>query len=127
MAYARESALADMPTPLPDLNAYRALENNGSLIIVGAFLDSNLVGFMACHLAYVPQYGAVVGMTLVFFVDPRYRKKGTGAHMLALVEQKAQQANASGLVIGAPADSRLAKAAPMLGFRETNRLYFKRL
>ena len=124
-AYAQESALDDMPAPVPDVAMYYALEANGSLKIVGAFCNGELVGFMACALNYAPQYAAIVGMTMVFFVDQAHRTFGTGARMVEAMKVQAKAHGAVGLMIGAPAESRLAKAAPILGFKETNRLYFK--
>lgn len=124
-AYAQESALDDMPAPQPDVAQYLALEQQNALVVVGAFEGDTLVGFMACALNYAPQYGAFVGMTMVLFVGKAHRKHGTGSRLVALMEDEARKRGAVGIVIGAPSDSRLAKAAPLLGFRETNRLYFK--
>lgn len=124
-AYAAESALDDMPTPEPDVAMYHALEANGSLKVVGAFSQGQLVGFMACNMNYAPQYAAIVGLTMVFFVAHSHRTYGTGARMVEAMKALAKAQGAVGLMIGAPAESRLAKAAPILGFKETNRLYFK--
>jgi GNAT superfamily N-acetyltransferase len=124
-AYAAESALDEMPAPEPDIAMYHALEASGSLKIVGAFCQGQLVGFIACNMNYAPQYAAIVGLTMVFFVDQAHRTFGTGARMVEAMKHLAKAHGAVGLMIGAPAESRLAKAAPILGFKETNRLYFK--
>lgn len=125
--YAQESALDELPTPHADLKAYQMLEDQGTLQIVGAWLDDELVGFIGVNLTYAPQYSINLGMTLFFFVLPKYRKHGTGKKLIDSVCKELHKFGAKALLIGAPAESRLAKAAGLLGFRESNRLYLKRL
>ena len=124
-AYARESSLPGLPTPEPNLGAYQALEDEGLLKTAAAYDGDTLVGFISAQLVNAPQYNATVGMTLAFFVEEKHRAYGTARHLIDALSTVLKCYDAKGLVIGAPSESRLAKAANLLGFHETNRLYFK--
>lgn len=123
--YARESSLDGMPVPVPDLGTYQALEDQGTLTVCAAMDGEDLVGFMAAQIVFAPQYGATLGMTLAYFVDPEFRPYGTGARLADAMCTVLDAKGAVGLMIGAPSESRLAKAAGLMGFKETNRLYFR--
>lgn len=123
--YAQESAINGMPVPMPDWNLYQSLEDTGGLLIFGAYSDTQLVGFMGANLAYAAQYSATLANTMAFFVAASHRKFGTGKRLADRMTEEAFQRGASAVAIGAPSESRLAKAAEVLGFKETNRLYLR--
>lgn len=124
-AYAQESALSVMPEPLPDWDGYTAMEDSGGLIVHGAYAGDTLVGFMVIMMCYAAQYSASIGNTMAIFVLPEYRKFGTGKKLVDSVAEAAFSHGMAALAIGAPSESRLAKAAESMGFKETNRIYLR--
>lgn len=124
-AYAQESALSVMPEPMPDWDSYVAMEESGGIIAHGAYVDDALVGFMVIMMCYAAQYSASIGNTMAIFVLPEYRKFGTGKKLVDSVADAAFTHGMAALAIGAPSDSRLAKAAESMGFKETNRVYLR--
>lgn len=124
-AYAQESALAVMPEPMLDWDIYEALEESGGIIAHGAYVDDTLVGFMVIMMCYAAQYSADIGNTMLLFVLPEHRRFGTGKKLVDSVAEAAFTHGMAALAIGAPSDSRLAKAAESMGFKETNRVYLR--
>ena len=125
--YAQESALDGMPSPVPDWRVYRIAEEAGCLFSFGAYADDKLVGFIGVQMTYAAQYSAHIGSTMAFFVDSNYRKFGTGKYLVDHASDELSKRGAAAIAIGAPSESRLAKAAQSLGFKETNRLYMRTL
>jgi len=124
-AYAQESALSVMPEPLPDWDGYAAMEESGGIIAHGVYAGDTLVGFMVIMMCYAAQYSASIGNTMAIFVLPEYRKFGTGKKLVDSVAEAAFSHGMAALAIGAPSESRLAKAAESMGFKETNRIYLR--
>lgn len=124
-AYAQESALSVMPEPMPDWDSYAAREKSGGIIAHGAYVDDTLVGFMVIMMCYAAQYSAWIGNTMALFVMPEYRKFGTGKKLVDSMAEAAFTHNMVALALGAPSNSRLAKAAELMGFVETNRVYLR--
>ncbi len=126
-AYVQESALSVMPEPIPDWESYTSIEESGGLIVHGVYEEDILVGFMVVMLCYAAQYSATIGNTMALFVLPEYRKFGTGKKLVDSVAEAASRRGATALAIGAPSESRLAKAAESMGFKETNRIYLREM
>jgi GNAT superfamily N-acetyltransferase len=115
-AYALESAINGIPDPRPNIDLYRVMETAGLLTVLSAFDADKLVGLLAMNVSIVPQYGLNMGAIVVFYVDDEHRKQGTGLHLVKHAEDIAREKGAAVLLMGAPADGRLAKAARMMGF-----------
>jgi len=125
--YAAECALDGLGEPCPRWDTYYKLEAAGILHIIGAFECGSLAGFIFLLVAEVPHYSAIVATTESFFVADRARKGGTGLKLLREAERVCAALGAVGFLVSAPANGRLAKIMPRVGFRESNRVFFRKL
>lgn len=123
--YKAEAAIAGLPDPDEKAASYGVLESSGCFNIYGAFLDGRLIGFVTVITPIIPHYGAAVGVTESCFVAQAHRKSGAGLKLLRAAETHARKAGAPGLLVSAPYAGRLAQILPRLGYRETNRVFFK--
>lgn len=124
--YAAESGrMAEFGTPKVDADAYRAMEAAGVAHCIGVWRDSELAGFGAVTLSVLPHFSKLIGCLISFYVAPAARRGGTGTRIREIAEHIAQEHGAVGLMISAPSESRLDVILPRIGYRATNRLYFK--
>lgn len=124
--YAAEAGrMAEFGEPKVDADAYRAMEAAGVAYCIGAWDDAGVVGFGVVTLSVLPHYSKLIGCLISFFVAARARKGGAGTRIRELAEQIAKERGALGLMISAPVESRLDVILPRVGYRPTNRLYFK--
>jgi GNAT superfamily N-acetyltransferase len=127
-AYAQESGrMPEFGEPDVNGSAYRAMEAAGIAQCIGAWNGDVLVGFGVVSLSVLPHYSKLIGCLISFFVAPHARSGGTGSLIRDLAEQIAARRGAVGLMISAPTESRLDTILPRIGYRATNRLYFKAL
>lgn len=127
--YAVECAIDGLGEPYPRWDTYYKLEAAGVLRIIGAFEDDddNLVGFICLLVTEIPHYSTIVATTESFFVADRARKGGAGLKLLREAERVCADLGAVGFLVSAPANGRLAKIMPRIGFRESNRVFFRKL
>jgi GNAT superfamily N-acetyltransferase len=125
--YAAESLIDGMPSPMPDWDAYAALEAAGRLFAFGAAINGALVGFLGLLIAKVPRYAEPIATTESFFVAEAHRKGGAGLKLLRAAEAKAREVGAAGVLVSAPTGGRLAEVLPRSGYRETNRVFFRKV
>lgn len=125
--YGAESAIEELGPPAAQLDTYRQMEAVGALHLLGAFDGDALVGFLVMIVSVLPHYGACIASTESFFVARAARKSGAGLKLLHEAEQLAKSLGAAGFFVSAPMSSRLEKILPGVGYRETNRVFFRRL
>lgn len=125
--YADECAIDGMPRPFPHAGSYHALESTGSFFIFGAFVDSELVGFMTVVMPILPHYSVRTATMESFFVSPKHRNGGTGIKLIKHVEAFATEQGAVGFLISAPAGGRLEKLLSRFDYRHTNTVFFRKL
>ena len=125
--YAAESAIAGLPAPVEKIASYRLIEQSGCFRCYGAFLGEALIGFLAVLTPVIPHYGIAVAVCESFFVGQAHRKSGAGIRLLRAAERHAREAGSPGLLVSAPYGGRLARVLPHLGYRETNRVFFKEI
>ena len=125
--YAAEAAIAGMPTPAAQMRLYQALESSGMLGVIGAFAGGELVGFINILVSELPHYSAKVGTSESFFVAPSHRSGGTGQRLLDAAEEHARNRGAVGLLVSAPHGGRLERALPLMGYRQSNSVFFRGL
>jgi GNAT superfamily N-acetyltransferase len=125
--YAAEAAIHGLPAPDEKIASYRLIEASGFFTCYGAFLDESLVGFIALLTPVIPHYGVALTVAESFFVAKAHRKSGAGLKLLRRAENHAREAGAPGLLVSAPFGGRLAEVLPHVGYRETNRVFFKEL
>jgi GNAT superfamily N-acetyltransferase len=125
--YANECSIAGMPRPIPHAGSYHALESTGAFFIFGAYIDGKLIGFMSVVMPILPHYSVRTATMESFFVSPNHRKGGTGLKLIKHVEVFSAEQGAVGLLITAPADSRLEKMLSRFDYRHTNTVFFRKL
>lgn len=125
--YADESANDDIGPASPQIPTYRAMEAAGLFHAFSAQLDGRLIGFMFLLLPVLPHFGKKVGVTESYFVAAEHRKTGAGLRLLQFAEKVALANGAVGILVSAPTGGRLEHVMPGIGYRETNRIFFKGL
>lgn len=125
--YAQESALDALGSANPQFETYRQMQAMGVAHVLAAFQDEALVGFLVLLVSVVPHFGKPIASTESYFVAQASRKTGAGLKLLHEAEQIARQLGAVGFFVSAPTGSRLAQVLPGVGYRETNRLFFRGL
>lgn len=125
--YGEESAIEGLGPPSAQIAIYHQLEQAGGLHLIGAFDGGVVIGFLILIVTVLPHYGALVATSESFFVAKASRKTGAGLLLLREAERMAKEKGAAGLLVSAPADSQLEAVLPRVGFRETNRVFFRGL
>lgn len=125
--YAAECGNTGIGKPAMQVDTYRALEASGVMRIVAAYHDAELVGFMFFLLSVLPHYGKLVAVSESFFVASTHRESGAGLALLKAAEEAGLEAGAVGLLVCAPAGSRLDRLLAAKRYEHTNAVYFKRL
>lgn len=125
--YAAEAKNKDLPDHRPNIAAYAGMERAGILHVFAAYHGEDLVGFLTLLVTEFPHYGTPMATTESFFVSGDYRKGGTGQKLLDSAEAYAKLIGASAMFVSAPVGGRLADALPIMGYRETNRIFFRSL
>lgn len=125
--YAAECAIEGLPHPKAKADMYRHLEAAGALYPVGAWLDQELIGFVAILSPILPHYGVCVSTTESLFVASAHRCTGAGLKLIRAAEQRAKEVCSPGLLVCAPMNGSLIDLLPAIGYRETNRVFFRRI
>lgn len=125
--YMHESALAKLPNPEEKIASYTALEASGSDVfsLYGAFVGEVLVGFLILLTPVIPHYGTAIAVAESLFVAAKHRSSGAGLLLIRKAEQRAKELGSQGLLFSSPTGGRLATVLPRIGYRETNRVFFK--
>ena len=123
--FADESLVPGLPRTDPNWSAYRAIEAAGMLHAFAARLDGVLIGFIGVLVAPLPRHSMPVATTERFFVAKAHRKTGAGLMLLRAAEEKARALGSPGLLVTAPFEGDLFRVLPRVGYRESNRVFFK--
>jgi GNAT superfamily N-acetyltransferase len=127
VGYAEESHIDGLPPPKAQMETYRLMEGAGAIQCFGAFVDDALVGLAVVLTSLLPHYGAFVSVMESIFVDRHFRKTGAGLKLLHAAEEHAAE-KSRGILVSAPKDGSLAAVLERRDdYRETNRVFFKRL
>jgi len=125
--YVAESAIPELGELGAQADVYRAIEANGVLRVIAAYQDDQLVGFVFLLMSVLPHFGRPVGTTESLFVAKAARKTGAGLQLIRAAEVLAKELGAKGFFISAPVGGVLERVMPGIGYRETNRVFFKDL
>jgi len=125
--YAEESAISGMPAPNCQTEMYRTLEGLGVFHVLASFKDDEMTGFLSLMVSVLPHYGVPVATTESFFVAKAHRKGGAGLRLLRGGERVAKSLGAVGLLVSTPFGGKLSKIMPRVGYRESNRVFFRSL
>lgn len=123
--YAVESAIHGLPHPSAKMDIYYHLESVNFLYPIAAFLEDVLIGFILVLTPVMPHYGKEVSVSESFFVAKEYRKTGAGTKLRNAAEEHVKDIKSLGLLISAPLGSILAEVLPSVGYKETNRVFFR--
>lgn len=123
--YARESAVEGLGDASPQFATYHAMEAAGVMHLFAAYRGDYLIGFLIMIASVLPHFGKLAASTESFFVASAERKTGAGLGLLRHAMAHAEHLGALGFFVSAPVKSRLDYLLPAIGFRETNRVYFK--
>ena len=123
--YAVESAISGLPKPAHKAELYRQFTAADIMECFAAFLDDLLIGFITVLSPVMPHYSIPVSVTESFFVAKEHRKTGAGLKLLHFVEKCMQEKGAQGLLVSAPYGGSLAEVLPKIGYKETNRVFFR--
>lgn len=101
----------------PMLDKYYQLEDNGMLLIVGAYTDGELVGysvnFLNQHLHYADLWTC---MNDLLFIERDARKTGVGAGLMQRTEELAKTRGAQMMLWHAKENTALAALLPRIGY-----------
>lgn len=125
--YEDEAKIIGLPARQPNWAMYRAMEQAGAFHVICAHRDGELVGFATLIASIVPHYGVLMCTSESIFVVKAHRKGGLGLRLLRAAQAKAKELGAQALFVSAPSEGALAKVLPRVGFKETNRSYFRKL
>ena len=125
--YGIESAIDGLGGPNARLDLYTQMEAAGVLYPIAAFQGDDLIGFLILIISVLPHYGACVASTESFFVASAARKTGAGLKLLHEAERIAAEHDALGFFVSAPTGGRLDQVLAATHYRETNRVFFRRL
>jgi GNAT superfamily N-acetyltransferase len=125
--YADEAAIDGLPAPASRIETYRHLEQVGALHTISAVRDGRLVGFITLVAPVMPHYSVPLAVSESFFVARADRCGGAGLKLLRAAEDKARALGSPGLLVSAPYRGDLFRVLPRVGYRETNRAFFKKV
>lgn len=127
-AYAAESAVEGLPSPMAKLEGYRALEFTGVIHVFSAVENGALAGFITVAAPPSLHFSVPLAVTESFYVTPAHRGL-TGLRLLATAERQAKDCGSPGLLVTAPLGGKLCRLleCPKLGYRPVGMTFFKAL
>lgn len=113
----------------PDVEVYKALEDRGLLIALGAYQDDTLVGYSVTmlvqkHLHYA---GLCYGQNDVIFVDAAYRAGRLGLQLIRETERIAKERGAQMIFWHAKPTTPFDALLPRLGYGVQDIIYSREL
>lgn len=101
----------------PLLDKYYQLEDNGMLIIIGAYLDNELVGYSVNFLNPHIHYGDLwICANDIVFIREDLRKTGIGIALLQHTEQVAKERGAQMMCWHVKQNTALSALLPRMGY-----------
>lgn len=124
--YVEESSMVSYK-PNVQWDIYQSLEDAGVLHCITSSKEDVLTGFVLFITSIMPHYGVKMASVESYFVDKEHRESGAGLALLRMAEEVAKSNGAVGFLSSAPVNSRLCRILPRVGYRETNRVFYKDL
>jgi GNAT superfamily N-acetyltransferase len=101
----------------PNWDAYRALENTGSLLALVAYCGEEIAGYSVCFIgAHLHYSGMRYAQNDVLFVAPQHRNGTLGVRLIRETERLAKERGARLMMWHAKTGTALEKIMPRLGF-----------
>jgi L-amino acid N-acyltransferase YncA len=122
-----EIALDHHEVPLdPDWHRYFELDDKGSLSVLAARSEGELVGY---HIAVISPHlhykGTLHGITDVYYLKPGFRQGFTGIKMFKAVNEEMKRRGVVKLITGTKLHHDMGRIFERLGYRETERVFTK--
>lgn len=124
--YVEESSMVSYK-PNVQWNIYQSLEDAGVLHCITSSTEDILTGFLLFIVSVMPHYGVKMASVESYYVDKSHRDTGAGLGMLRMAQEVAKSNGAVGFLSSAPIKGRLENILPRVGYRETNRVFYKDL
>ena len=125
--YAKELVVDGAPKFNAKMEMYHNLEKVGALQLISAYVNDILIGFVTVLTSIFPHCGVLMATTESLFVLKQHRKTGAGLKLIRAAEDHAKERGSPCLFISAPFGGILADVLPHVGYRETNRVFFRSL
>lgn len=126
--YQELSRYKDIMVMKPDMNRYRALEANGCLLILAAYVEGVLVGYSAGiitnHLHYAD---LIIYQNDVLFLDMAHRKGRLGIDLIKRTEKIAKERDVKLAVWHGKQDTPLAALLPKMKYGIHETIYTRKL
>jgi L-amino acid N-acyltransferase YncA len=122
-----EIALDHHEVPLaPDWERYFDLDDKGSLSVVTARADGEMVGY---HVAVITPHlhykNTLHGITDVYYLKPSYRQGFTGIRLFKAVNDEMRRRGVVKLITGTKLHHDMGRIFERMGYRETERVFTK--
>lgn len=125
--YEEECGYSHTPEFNPSIELYERMEAQGSLVIIGVFIQAKLVGFAILLTHPLPHYSIQATSIDAIFISKGYRKYNAGKNLFNLIENYASSISSKQLVCSAPLGGSFDKVAKSFGLIPTSRVYGKAL
>jgi GNAT superfamily N-acetyltransferase len=124
--YALTRAIDGLPTPTPDIEFYRVMEERGMLHVLAAINEEDeIVGFACVTTAPNPHHnGAIIGVMESIFVSEVERSTGAGLSLIREAKRFARELGAVGFFSSALVGSELDEVYKRMDCVHTNNNYF---
>ena len=123
--YGEECGIDGLPKPQAKLDLYLTLDAHGSIQTIAAWKDGDLIGFVIVLAPVMGHYSTTICTTESLFVAKEHRSSGAGLALLRAAEDYAREVGSPGLLVSAPSGGPLEAVLPRVGYKETNRVFFK--
>lgn len=111
-----------------DRNVYDIYETNGSLLLLTARDEDELVGFVAMTVSYHHHHQSdLCGFFDAWYVVPAYRRAGVGQTLVGTIEALARDRGVVRLYAGSSTKLDVSTLFERMGWSETEILYSKTL
>lgn len=124
--YEEESAIDGLPSIKVKIELYRNYEQNGAFYVVASYHEDKLIGFATVLSPIMPHFSALISVCESLFVAKEFRKTGAGLKLIKDCENHATKLGSPGLLMSAPMGGSLAEILPKVGYKETNRVFFRK-
>ena len=112
----------------PDLDRYDAMEDSGTLFIVGAFAGEECVGYSSnIVVSHLHERRKVVCYNDIIYVADGWRTQGLGKRLILRTEGEAAARGATRMYWPSPVSSPLNRILPRMGCLQVEAIYQKEL
>lgn len=124
----RELAAHPLLGAAPNQEAYRALENTGSLLALVAYANGDIAGYATAFIGpHLHDAGLRYAQSDALFVRPEHRKGMLGVRLMRELEQRARAKGARLMMWHAVPETALARLLSHLGYEMEEIVFSKEI